>query len=75
MGKKRDLANEHIVDLISNMIDYMQGYVGNCNCPYKYKLLGTEEFVKPTKCIDCETCKHRFWIGLESALLDKYFVE
>lgn len=75
MGKKRDLANEHIVELISNMIDYMQRYVGRCNCPYKYKLFGAEKFVKPTKCSDCETCENNFWIGLESALLDKYFVE
>lgn len=75
MGKKRDLANEHIVDLVSNMIGYMQGYVGYCNCPYKYKLLGAEKFVKPTKCSDCETCKHNFWIGLEAELLDKYVVE
>lgn len=75
MGKKRDLANEHIVDLVSNMIDYMQGYVGNCNCPYKYRLLGAENLSKPNKCSDCEKCKSDFWIDLESELLEKYVVE
>lgn len=74
MGKKRDLANEHIVDLVSNMVGYMQGYVGNSNCPYKYNLLGAENF-EPIKCTDCETCKYNFWIDLESVLLDKYIVE
>ena len=75
MGKKRDLANEHIVDLITNLIGYMQGYVGNSNCPYKYNLLGAEDIKKPDNCSDCETCKHDFWLSLESELLDKNVVE
>lgn len=75
MGKKRDLANEHIVDLVRNMVGYMQGYVGNANCPYKFNLLGAKNIKKPKKCIDCESCKEDFWIDLEANLLDDNVVE
>ena len=75
MGKKRDLANEHIVDLVSNLVGYMRGYVGSANCPYEYNLLGSEDFDKPIKCINCESCKDDFWVHLESILLAKNVVE
>lgn len=75
MGKKRDLANEHIINLVQNMVGYMQGYVGDSNCPYKYNLLGAENFRKPDKCSDCESCKESFWINLESELLDRNVVK
>lgn len=77
MGKKRDLANSHIVDLVSNLIGYMQNYVGSANCPYQYHLVGAENIEMPEDCCrcDCEKCKHDFWIHLESDLLEKNVVE
>lgn len=75
MGKKRDLANKHIVDLVSNLVGYMRGYVGSANCPYKFNLLGSENLKKPIKCVDCESCKDDFWVDLESELLDRNVVE
>lgn len=75
MGKKRDKANENIIDLIKNMVGYMQGYVGECNCPYKFNLVGAENIKKPKNCNNCESCKEHFWVEVESNLLDKNIVE
>lgn len=77
MGKKRDLANKNIVDLVYNLVGYMKGYVGSCNCPYTYKLLGAENFTKPKDChvLGCETCKEDFYTALTSELLDRNVVE
>ncbi len=77
MGKKRDLANKHIEALVCNMVGYMESYVGESNCPYKYRLLGADDLPKPAKCsaIDCESCKEVFWAELAAKLIDKYVVE
>lgn len=75
MGKKRDLANKHIEELVCNMTSYMESYVGRSNCPYKYRLLGADDLLKPTKCIDCESCKEFFWAELAAKLIDKYVVQ
>lgn len=75
MGKKRDKANENIATLVREMVGYMQGYVRDYNCPYKFNLVGAEHIKKPSVCNDCESCKKEFWLDLESHLLDENIVE
>lgn len=75
MGKKRDQANKNIEWLIDNLVDYMEGYVGNSNCPYKYNLMGARNIKYPTTCIDCESCKEYFYTSVKNNLRERYIVK
>ena len=73
LKKKLSQANSNIVDLVYEMIGYMQGWVGLGNCPYAFNLaIG---YKKPQECNDCETCKEEFWRDKTADLLTKYAVE
>ena len=76
MGKKRDLANKNIEDLVYELVGYMRGYVGNSNCPYKYHLLMADDIKKPDcPSRSCEDCKDEFFEKLTNKLIDNYVVK
>lgn len=70
--EKLKLAQCRLSDLVYTMVDYMKGYVGQANCPYKFRLTGAAGIKKPEKCSCCEICKDSFWTALTSHLLSEY---
>jgi hypothetical protein len=75
MGKKRDIANKHIEQLIDELVAYEKSYVGRSNCPYIFTLFGAEEIEKPKSCDDCETCKEDFYLQVNNNLRKLFIVE
>ena len=64
MGKKRDLANQHIEDLIDLIVDERQFAEKNYCC---YKTEHT--------CInDCENCKDNYYEEMRAAMRKEYLV-
>lgn len=70
--EKLELAQCRLSDLIYIMVGYMKGYVGQTNCPYKFRLTGADGIQKPDKCDCCEACKDNFWSELTSNLLSEH---
>ena len=68
MGKKRDLANEHIVELIDKIIDYESTLIRN-SCP-KFDCPINDNKNK----IPCEECKENYLEELREEMLKKYVV-
>lgn len=75
MGKKRDLANKHIKELIDELVAYEESYVGNSNCPYRFDLFGADGIEKPKSCEDCIGCKENFFLQVNNNLRKKFIVE
>ena len=70
MGKKRDKANEHIVELIDELVDTKFYNLGS-NCPYySHVTRPCENFNH-----DCSECKEDWKAKETERLLAKYFVE
>ena len=65
MGRKRDLANEHIELLIDELVDTRESNNrGYCCHPDERN-----------KCInDCETCKEEYFENMKENLREKYLV-
>lgn len=75
MGKKRDIANKHIEQLIDRLVAYEEGYVGRGCCPYKFALFGADNIKKPNQCDDCESCKEYFFLEVNNNLRKRFIVE
>lgn len=73
LKKKLSQANSNIVDLVFELVGYMQGCVTNSHCPYTFNL--ADGYEKPQECNDCETCKEEFWRDKTADLITKYAVE
>lgn len=65
MGKKRDLANEHILELIDIIVDLTKENLEGC-CPLE-KCTYPKAF--------CADCKERFLEEYRKELKQKYFVK
>ena len=68
MGKKRDKANENILILIDELIDYMKEATGSYNCPPWSK--------DERQCdgYDCYSCKEKYYENKRKELEEKYIV-
>lgn len=75
MGKKRDIANKHIEELIDELTAYEESYVGRSNCPYLFTLFGADEIKKPKSCDDCASCKEDFFLQVNNNLRKRFIVE
>ena len=75
MGKKRDLANKHIEELIDELVAYEENYVGDSNCPYRFNLVGADGIEKPKSCEDCISCKEDFFLQVNNNLRKKFIVK
>ena len=65
MGKKRDLANEHIELLIYELVDTRESNNRGYCCHSDER----------NKCIhDCETCKEKYFENMKENLREKYLV-
>ena len=65
MGKKRDLANKHIEELIDELVDTRES-MGRGYCCY---------VSEHDMCIhDCETCKYEYYLDMKENLRKKYLV-
>ena len=75
MGKKRDLANKHIEELIDELVAYEESYVGNSCCPYKFNLFGADSMREPDQCDDCMSCKEYFFLQVNNDLRERFIVK
>lgn len=67
MGKKRDLANEHIEILVEELVDTRREALGSGNCPHYRKC--------PPNHGECHDCKWQYFEDMKRSLLKKYIVK
>ena len=74
MGKKRDLANEHIVQLIDNIIEYESMDTRN-NCPKPYSYGNFDCPIGDNgKKVSWGECKEIYLEQLREKMIKKYVV-
>ena len=74
MGKKRELANNHIVELIDMIIDY-ENMNTRGNCPKSHSYGNSDcPIGEDGKKVSCEKCKDIYFEQLREKMINKYVV-